>query len=267
MKDLLNVLLRVILAPYRILLQFCSKFKKSSADQENKNQNIPAPSNTNKQSTQPVKKIEADVYFPKIDGGYLRRWEYKENIALSQNLDKLQLNDCDITLVPEPDNQYDANAVALYKGGYKLGYLYKGKTQEMVLSYLNHKNYRIKTVVYLLDNDNNKLAVKIGFYRSLDSLRLDELTVPLTKITKKAEDCGNSRYENVSMAYIGDYVEITENDDGGYTVCDEYGNELGELSASATNKIESLDIIYAKIASIEETDNDSFRVKISIFYR
>ena len=245
---------------------FYVQYKKPNTDQE-----TPAPTNISNnpyhKPAQGIKKIEADVVFPKIDGGYFLRWHYRESIALPQNLDKIRLNDCDIKLVPEPDNQYDQNAVALYKGEYKLGYLYKGRTQEMVGSYIDRKDYQIKTVVCLLDPENSKLAVRIAFYRDLDAVQLETLTAPLTRITKKSEDWGSSRYENVSMLYVGDCVDIVENDDGGYTVYDEYGNELGELSASTSEKIEAFDIIYAKIANIELTESDTYKVKVSIFYR
>ena len=184
-----------------------------------------------------------------------------------QNLDKLELNDSDIDLVPEPDNQSDPNAIALYKGEYRLGYFYKGQTQEMVLSYLNHENWEIATAVCLLDLDNNKLAVKIGFYRKLDSMKLETLTTSLTKITKKVDILGSSRYENVSWCNVDDLVELSENDDGGYTVLDEIGNELGELGVNISEKLEDFKIMYAKIANIEETENGSYKVKICIFYR
>ncbi|MGN1155046.1 MAG: HIRAN domain-containing protein [Agathobacter sp.] len=216
-----------------------------------------------------TKKIETNVNFSKIENGFYLRWHYKENIAFACNLDKVKLNDSDLEIKPEPDNQYDSNAVALYKGGYKLGYFYKGQTQEMILNYINNSNYQIKIIVCLLDNENNKFAVQIAFYHRLDAVQLTTITVPLIKITKRAEEFESSRYENVSMMDIGDYVEITDNYEGGYIVCDEYGNELGELSDSSSKKIEAYfeDIIYAKIVEIEETESDSYRVKISISYR
>lgn len=255
-----------------IFTVFYSKYKKSNTSQKtHHNFTAPAsvPSNSDNPIVQQKKPIEANHLFPKIDGGFYLRWQYKENIHYAQNLDKIKLGDSDMELVPEPDNQYDKNAVALYKGEYKLGYFYKGQTQEMILSYIDRNDYRIETVVCLLDDENNKLAVQIAFYRNLDAVQLETLTVPLVKITKKSEDWGSSRYDNVSMVYVDDYVEITENDDGGYTVCDEYGNELGELNANTAEKVEEFfdDIIYAKIADIKETENDTFKVSISIFYR
>lgn len=256
-----------------IFTVYYAKNKKSNKDQVSTHQNVTTPQSVSSDISKPAEhpiekpKISVDVDFPKLDNDFVLRWHYKKDIALAQNLDKVELNDSDIDLVPEPDNQYDPNAVALYKGEFKLGYLYKGQTQEMVLSYFNRDDYLIKTVISLLDRENNKLAVRIAFYRKLDAFQLDTLTVPLTRITKRAEDWGTSRYDNVALAYVDDCVEITENDDGRYTVCDEYGNELGELSSS--EKMEEVfgGIIYAKIADIQLTDNDAYKVKISIFYR
>lgn len=252
-----------------IFTVYYSQYKKSNTNQVSQQQNITTHENisisTCNQTANAVKKIDSDIAFLKIDDGYYLRWQYKENIPYAQNLDKVQLNDCDIEFIPEPDNQYDANAVALYKGEHKLGYLYKGKTQEMVLYYLDDINYRIKTAVCLLDQENNKLAVKVAFYHNLDAIQLDSLTFSLTKISKKAEFV-SSRYENVSIMNVGDYVEIFDNYNGSYTVCDECGNELGELNAKRIEDIFD-DIIYAKIADIELTENDTYKVKISIFYR
>lgn len=263
-----------IFTVYFVMYKISSRKKKTSYYQ-----NLTTPqsvsSDTSPQTEQPVKKpeINTTVRFDIIDDDYVLRWHYKENIALVQNLDKVEFKgsrtDDDIRLVPEPDNQYDENAVALYKGEYKLGYFYKGRTQNMILSYLNCEDYLIKTVVCFLDRENNKLAVRIAFYRKLDAFQLSTLTVPLTKITQKAEAFESSRYDNVSEMDIDDCVEITGNDYGRYTICNEYGYELGELSASTSEKVEEIfsDIIYAKIADIQLMNNDTYKVMISIFYR
>lgn len=257
-----------------IFTVFYVKKKKSNENQTSTQQGVTttqslSSDSINNQSAQPEKKpkISTEVFFPKLDGEFVLRWNYHENIAVVQNLDKTNLNDSEIKLGPEPDNQYDPNAVALYKGEYKLGYLYKGRTQEMVLSYLNRNDYLIKTVVCFLDVENNKFAIRIAFYRKLSAFQLDTATVSLTKITKRSPDWGSSRYDNMSMAHVGDCVEISEDDGGNYVVCDEYGNELGEVRRS--EKMEEIldDIVYAKIADIQMTNEDNYKVEISIFYR
>lgn len=260
-----------------VFTAYYSKYKKSRKDQTNQHINITTTKtildSTQMQVTETIKKpeINVDATFPKIYDKYVLRWQYKENIALVQNLDKIEIDDrhfeyCgNIKLVPEPNNEYDNNAVALYKGEHKLGYFYKGQTQKMILDYLDRKNYLIKTFVCFLDKENSKLAIAIAFYQKLDSIQLDTLTVSLTKIYK-SEDFGTSRYENVSLMNIGDCVEISDNYDGNYTVCDEYGNELGELNAKKVEDIFN-DIIYAKIEDIELTESENYKVKISIFYR
>lgn len=131
-----------------IFTVFYVQYKKSNTSQEAPIQNITAPKS------------------------YFLRWERRAKIPFAKNLDKVKWNDCDIKLVPEPDNRYNPNAVALYKGEYKLGYLH-GQTQEMVLEYLKHKDYLIKTSVYWLNPKNKKykLAVRIAFYHKSDSLK------------------------------------------------------------------------------------------------
>lgn len=132
-----------------IFTVFNVKYKKSNTSQETHTENITAPKS------------------------YYLRWERRAKIPYAKNLDKIKWNDTDIQLVPEPDNQYDPNAVALYKGEYKLGYLHKGDTQEMVLKYLKRKDYLIKTSVSWLNHKNStyKLAVKIAFYHKSDSIK------------------------------------------------------------------------------------------------
>ena len=255
-----------------IFTVFYSKYKKSNTSQKTHHKfTAPAsvPSNSGNPIEQQKKLIEVNHRFPKIDGGFYLRWQYRENIPYVQNLDKIKLGDSDMELVPEPDNQYDKNAVALYKGEYKLGYFYKGQTQEMILSYIDRNDYRIETVVCLLDDENNKLAVQIAFYRNLDAVQLEILTVPLVKITKKKDVLGSSRYENLSFCNVDDLCEVSENDDGGYTVTNKYGEEIGDLPATTAKKIDNncCEIMYAKIVDIEESENNTYKVMISIFYQ
>lgn len=256
-----------------IFTVFYSKSKKEKANQETSYQDIPTQTTTSSTSVnqivEPEKKIEIGGDFPKIYQNHLCRWQYKENICFVQNLDKLKLGDSDIELIPEPDNQYDSNAVALYKGSYKLGYVHKGNLQKMILDYLNDKNYEITVAVYLLDPETNRLGVKIGFYRNLETWKLDSITAPLIKITKKKDVLGSSRYENLSFCSADDLVELyAQDDDGGYTVENKYGEEIGELSARAMQEITEYccDIQYAKITSIESDDEDKYDVKITVFY-
>ena len=265
-----------------IFTVYYNQHKKSKQNEESQQQKISTPKivleNERNKEVEIIKKPDIDIeaVFPKIYDDCVLRWCYKENIAMVQNLDKVEFEDryikdnTDIKLIHEHDNQYDENAVALYKDGDKLGYFYKGQTRKMILDYLNSKNYLIKTYVCLLDRENNKLAVAIAFYQKLDSIKADKLTLSLTKIHKKATDFGSSRHENVSLRDVGDYVELSDNYNGSYTVYDEYWNELGELSAK---KIEDVfdNIIYAKIEDIKLVEdielNESYKVKISIFYR
>lgn len=256
-------------------VQYKKNIKKNETTPEIKKQDTTTVfnelSNADNQTVEPEEKTEIGGDFPKIYQNYLCRWQYRTNICFEENLDKLKLGDSDIDLVPEPDNQYDPNAVALYKGEYKLGYLYKGRIQEMVLSYLNKKDYEITVAVCMLDpeNDKHKLAVKIGFYRNLETWKLESFTVPLVKITKKKDVLGSSRYENLSFCNVDDLCEVSGNDDGGYTVTNKYGEEIGDLPATTAKKIDDncYEIMYAKIADIEESENNSYKVMISIFYQ
>jgi uncharacterized membrane protein YuzA (DUF378 family) len=86
-------------------------------------------------------------------------------ILSGQEPDFKSLNPGDnVRFVQEPTNSYDKNAVAAESGIRKLGYLYKGKIQDMVNDFINSGD-AILSHIDSIDDANGKITVYIAFYR------------------------------------------------------------------------------------------------------
>lgn len=79
----------------------------------------------------------------------------------------------DLQLVQEPDNTYDRHAVYLQTystsraGKVKVGYLRKGKLQDMVNDFLREGS-PILSHITSIDDDTGEIKVFLGFYRGSD---------------------------------------------------------------------------------------------------
>lgn len=67
-----------------------------------------------------------------------------------------------LKFVPEPDNQFDAEAVAIYKGTDKVGYMYRGRLQDMTHDFLKRGDAVAGVVV---SDDFGKSVYKIAYYK------------------------------------------------------------------------------------------------------
>lgn len=205
--------------------------------------------------------------FLDFDDDRFLAYEYEENIAIPV-LEMLTGNGGKtLEFVKEPDNEYDKNAVALILDGNKVGYLYKGKIQDMVNDWLKREEY-FWGHINKVDVENGKATFKIAFYKDMSTLSMK--VFKLTKITKKEDEFGSSRFENVSCCSNGDIVEYessyeTEN----YVVTDECGSELGELGAKAVEWIEENEdmIKFSRINNIEENDSGNYKADIEIYFK
>lgn len=72
----------------------------------------------------------------------------------------------DVTLKPEPTNEYDRRAVALYISGQQIGYLLRGTLQDMANSYIA-KGLPIKATLLSLSKvgDEYQGYISISYYR------------------------------------------------------------------------------------------------------
>ena len=217
-------------------------------------------------NTIPESEKNYDLFFIYDDDNYLA-YQYEENLAFPA-IDMLTGNGGKvIKFVQEPNNQYDNTAIAVFLEEQKVGYLYRGQTKDMVNDWIKHNSF-FWGYINKIDATNNKATIKIGFYKNIDSLSSKKFK--LIKISKKADEFSSSRCENVSCCSNCDSVNLepsyeTEN----YLVCDDYGNELGELGSKAVEWIDENEdnIKFSRINNIEETDSGSYKADIEIFYK
>ena len=241
---------------------------------ENKNTTQPqpiAPSSTTPQPVySPLVKPESEKnydLFDKCVDNYYLAYEYEEKIAFPK-IDSITGNGGKkIEFKQEPDNEYDNKAVALYLEENKIGYLYRGRIQDMVNDWIKRDDY-FWGYINKIDVEKSIATFKIGFYRDINSLEMKSFK--LTKITKRAPEYESSRFENLECCSDGDVVLYeTSYETDNYIVTNEYGDELGELGTKAVEWIKEneSDIKIVRINNIEETDSGSYKADIQFFYR
>ena len=170
-----------------------------------------------------------------------------------------------IDFISEPDNEHDKNAIAIYLDKIKIGYVYKGRRQDMINDWIK-KNYPIAGHINKIWVDRNEATYKIGFYKPLDVL--ESKSFPLIKTKKKVDEL-TTRQDNLYYCNVGDEVAIEyDYDVDNYIVYFDI-DEIGELGKSAYNFIDGYepDDIVAIIDEIDEDDIDNIKVKVRIYLK
>ena len=210
-----------------------------SAQEQECDQPVQQQLSTLKPATQQQSKLESEKNYDLFDDydaddeTYLA-YSYEENLAFADTAVLTGNGGKVITFKQEPDNEHDKNAVAVYLNDIKVGYLYRGKTQDMVNDWIS-RDMPFWGYVNKIDAINNKATIKVGFYRSLNELAMKKFR--LTRITKKADEFGSSRCDNVGCCSEGDLVEYTTSfNSDNYIITDECGEELGEVGELAVQK-------------------------------
>lgn len=172
----------------------------------------------------------------------------------------------DLRFVQEPDNPYDNNAVAIYLGENKLGYVYrKDKTQKMINDWIRRGEY-FTGYLNKFSVADKKATFKIGFYKPLSLF--PSKTYSLVRTGKKIDDF-DTRADNLRCCSEGDIVKIFESCEYPFsnTVCDDLGNELGELPKSAEKFLENCDVQDAIgiIREISDNYETAPKAKVEIY--
>ena len=172
----------------------------------------------------------------------------------------------DLKFVQEPDNPYDSNAVAIYLEENKLGYVYrKDKTQKMINDWIRRGEY-FTGYLNKFSVADKKATFKIGFYKPLSLF--PSKTCSLVRTGKKIDDF-DTRADNLRCCSEGDVVRIFESCEYPFsnTVCDDLGNELGELPKSAEKFLENCDVQDAIgiIREISDNYETAPKAKVEIY--
>lgn len=170
-----------------------------------------------------------------------------------------------ITFEFEPENQYDCMAIAIYLDDKKLGYVYSGRTQEMMHDF-HRKGWEICAHINKYSTDRKTATYKVGFFKPLESFESKQFS--LVKTTKKIDEY-SSRAENLSFCNEGDVLTIERESivDENYVVYADGYNEIGELPKSAVTFIEEYNPkkIMGIMNSCEEDENGKIKAKITIY--
>ena len=146
-----------------------------------------APETTAEIQKPPIKPESEKNYnlFNKCINDYYLAYEYEEKIAMPE-INAIKGNGGEkITFKQEPDNEYDNCAVALYLNETKIGYLYRGRTQDMVNDWIRKDDY-FWGYINKIDVENATATFKVGFYKDINALEMKSFK--LIKITKKASE-------------------------------------------------------------------------------
>lgn len=198
---------------------------------------------------------------------YALKYVYRENLCFVENIDKVTLEDNDITYHLESDNKYDPNTIAVYVGDTRIGLMYKGNCRDIITKCLRNGKYEVSGFICKLDIENNQIAIKVGFFMPIESRK--SFTTSIIKTSKK-DMFDNRRQDNVDCLNEGDLVYFSEDyESDGLLVTDEYGNELGEISESATEKINDdtkyIDKIIGIVEEISYNDSGKTKAKVRIY--
>lgn len=237
---------------------------KNNPNYDRKQVSAPAPV-----CTPPVKPESEKNYnlFDEYMEDYYLAYEYEEKIAIPVINIITGNGGKKITFKQEPENEYDRHAVALYLNEEKIGYLYRGRTQDMVNDWVKKGDF-FWGYINKIDVENTTATFKIGFYKCIDDLEMKSFR--LTRVTKKVSEYGNSRFENLECCSDGDIVTYeTSYETDNYIITDEGGNELGELGTKAGEWINENEgsIKLVRINNIEKTESGSLKADIEFFYR
>lgn len=106
--------------------------------------------------------------------GYYIKYHYDDvEVATRDRYATHTLQQGDIlTFKPEPDNRYDAGAVEIFHGEEKIGYMYRGRLQDMCRDFIARGD---KVAGVVVSDDFGKTVYKIAFYarRTVETV-LDE---------------------------------------------------------------------------------------------
>jgi len=173
-----------------------------------------------------------------------------------------------ITLIQEPSNKYDTNAVIVMANEIKLGYLYKGALQEIANRFLKSQ-LPIFSCISTIEDDTRTIEIFLGFYQddyssyqhSLDSGKPHKKFKLVSNFNEEMQDTISSLYW--SDNYKGTKVFLHyDYDKDKYCVSDI--DDIGYMPKSAHQHIEAGNLDTAFIEDIIENENDKYVVTVTL---
>lgn len=250
---------RVFILGLVLFLIYRRSFKKPSA-KTNITETIPQ---TTEQTIQPVIQSQntENLELPQTSYGIPISYQYHNvNIAMVsefiKNFQTIQPGD-QINFKPEPTNQYDPKAIQLWSNNQLLGYVYRGKIQDMLHDFLEQGNPKYSMVDAVLP-DEKKITYSIGFYRA-PRFKTHGKALGSARLSASS---GEEAQENINLCDEGDKVDADYDfDKERYEVSSTYGY-IGSLP----KKLEDYgDTATFVIDEIGKTDSGKSYVVISAY--
>ena len=169
-----------------------------------------------------------------------------------------------LTVAQEPNNPYDPNAVSLSLNGTVVGYLYRGKHQDMANDFLKRGDF----VIAAIDDvgSDKQASIRIEFYDDLGAMGRLLKKYPKVKPCRLTGNTNQDMQENISFCSRGDVCELHyDYGKDKYLVTDIV--DIGYLSASAEKIIEEhgRNNCSVFVSDIGETDSGKSTISVYIF--
>jgi hypothetical protein len=175
------------------------------------------------------------------------------------NYAKLHIG-AELQFTSEPNNPYDSKAILVECNGMTLGYVHRGKLQDMINDWLK-KHLPIWSCISELSADESIIKMCLAFYNESEYMILSRSPAK-RKIFRLVGNSNEEMQMNIDLCSVSDSVSIDYDIEKGKNLVS-CGGDIGYLPESAE------DFISGKYSAfVEETDtNESGKsiVKIIIF--
>lgn len=189
-----------------------------------------------------------------INGQKLKYFYKDVKIYAEKNLSvECKIND-ELVLKHEPDNECDENAVAVLTAQrVKLGYLFKGKLQQMVLDFMKNDDDDVIAKIASYNPQNSEIIIALAFYKKI---RNDEI---VEKFRVSVPE--NKYYENY-FSTEGYEVDVSYDVDKGKYMIEEFA----KLPERFEDYVNDYDYMFV-ILDDKENDSGSHSIQIGIVKR
>lgn len=201
--------------------------------------------------------------FMSIIGDNIKKYEYQENLYTPEDIIELADTNVgkEIEFKQENDNPYDSNAVAVYLADTKIGYVYRGKVQDMINDWIKRNDYFLG-FIDIVDKNKKQIKYKIAFYKKIDKSETKKMT--LVKTNKKICD-GLSREVNFILLQKGDKINIAYDIMSESWVVYDGSLEVGELPSSAKQYLFENEDYAGTVTEIYYDSNGNRKAKVSVY--
>ena len=200
-------------------------------------------------------------FLPNVTDGKALKYSYEAHLVMLPDVcgvaDLIGKTGKSLDIVLEPENEYDSRAVALYLEGKKIGYVHKGRLQDMIHDWLERGDEMLCCLKRLTAEDAYFL---IGFYKDLDYFK--GRTFKLIGVTKKDDD-GISRAENAEVLSPGYCVWVFV--DGDKYIVTDGPLDFGELPKTAVDYVEGASRIVGRVEECDLDENGKPEIYVTIY--